>query len=72
MAILCWAAKNSLRGTVMFVQDGFLYLIMTRHKLTVCGVWSNVGIGGNPCTTQTWWTGQQRSPIRSWLNTLIL
>jgi hypothetical protein len=38
MAILCWAAKNSLRGTVMFVQDGFLYLIMTRHKLTVWGV----------------------------------
>ncbi len=22
-------------GTVMFVQDGFLYLIVTRHKLTV-------------------------------------
>ncbi len=22
-------------GTVLFVQDGFLYLIMTRHKLTV-------------------------------------
>ncbi len=23
-------------GTVMFVQDGFLYLIVTKHKLTVC------------------------------------
>ncbi len=23
-------------GKVMFVQDGFLYLIVTRHKLTVC------------------------------------
>ncbi len=23
-------------GTVMFVQKGFLYLIVTRHKLTVC------------------------------------
>ncbi len=23
-------------GTVLFVQDGFLYLIVTRHKLTVC------------------------------------
>ncbi len=23
-------------GTVMFVQDGFLYLILTKHKLTVC------------------------------------
>ncbi len=23
-------------GTVMLVQDGFLYLIVTRHKLTVC------------------------------------
>ncbi len=25
-------------GTVMFVQDGFLYLIVTKHKLTVWGV----------------------------------
>ena len=25
-------------GTVMFVQDGFLYLIVTRHKLTVQGI----------------------------------
>ncbi len=23
----------------MFVQDGFLYLIVTRHKLTVHGIW---------------------------------
>ena len=28
-------------GTVMLVQDGFLYLIMTRHKLTVCCKSSN-------------------------------
>jgi hypothetical protein len=26
-------------GTVMFVQDGFLYLIVTKYKLTVWGVW---------------------------------
>jgi len=26
-------------GTVMFVQDGFLYLIVTRHKLTVYVAW---------------------------------
>ncbi len=29
-------SNTYLWGTVMFVQDGFLYLIVTRHKLTVC------------------------------------
>ncbi len=28
-------SKTLFWGTVMFVQDGFLYLIVTRHKLTV-------------------------------------
>ncbi len=37
-------------GTVMFVQNGFLYLIVTRHKLTVWG-----GAGGEPIRT----TGQK-------------
>jgi hypothetical protein len=42
-------------GTVMFVQDGFLYLVVTRHKLTVqrqgvelanCSVRLKVGCAG--------------------------
>ncbi len=33
--IYSWKSNTYYRGTVMFVQDGFLYLIVTKYKLTV-------------------------------------
>ncbi len=37
IGIICSLKTNTyFWGTVMFVHDGFLYLIVTKHKLTVC------------------------------------
>ncbi len=33
--IYFWKSNTYFWGTVLFVQNGFLYLIVTRHKLTV-------------------------------------
>ncbi len=48
-----WKSNTYFWGTVMFVQDGFLYLIVTRHKLTVWVAPANMSLVQSP----TWYHG---------------
>ncbi len=47
-------------GTVMFVQDGFLYLIVTKHKLTVC-------IRDKVAYVRVWVTGVAKILYSAWM-----